>query len=120
MPNHKIFGRRGEAAAQKYLTTQGYKIIGANVRLGRKEIDLIARQGEQTVFVEVKTRRFDPTVRGACPLPPKQTLNLKQAIIAYAQKNRLSLEAVRLDLIIIVVTGNKRAKLKHYRDLLNY
>jgi putative endonuclease len=120
MTDCKILGRRGEAAAQKYLSARGYKIIAANVRLGRKEIDLIARQGRQTVFVEVKTRRFNPTDGDNRPLAAKQSRNLGQAIATYAQKNRLALETVRLDLIIIVVTGPNRAKLKHYRDIFNY
>jgi len=120
MLNRKILGGRGEAAARKYLIAQGYDIIGANIHLGRKEIDLITRQGGQTVFVEVKTRRFVGTAGDPYPLTGKQSRYLKQAMAAYAQKNRLSLEAVRLDLIIIVATGDKRAKLKHYRDLFNY
>jgi putative endonuclease len=47
----------GEDAACAYLERIGYRIVGRNVRCGRGEIDLIARDGDTLVFVEVKARR---------------------------------------------------------------
>ncbi|MFT0763011.1 YraN family protein [Actinomyces sp. F1_1611] len=51
-------GRRGEAAAERYLTARGLKVLQRNWRDGpRGEIDLILQDGATVVFVEVKTRR---------------------------------------------------------------
>ena len=47
-------GQAGEAAAEKFLTEKGFQIIGRRVRAGHKEIDLLAKDGDQLVFVEVK------------------------------------------------------------------
>jgi putative endonuclease len=49
-------GRAGEDAAVALLEAQGYRIIGRNVRLPEGEIDVIAREGDVVVFVEVKAR----------------------------------------------------------------
>jgi putative endonuclease len=53
----KDVGRAGEALAREYLTSIGYEILGWNLRLGRSEIDILARDGNALVLVEVKTRR---------------------------------------------------------------
>jgi putative endonuclease len=48
------FGKRGEALAEEYLKRKGFQIIRKNYRSGHKEIDLIAKEGNTIVFVEVK------------------------------------------------------------------
>ena len=53
--NQKI-GTIGEEIAVTFLKQKGYKILGVNVRTPLGEIDVIARQKETTVFIEVKTR----------------------------------------------------------------
>ena len=50
-------GRRGEALAREHLEGAGYTILDANYRCQWGEIDLIAQQGKELVFVEVRTRR---------------------------------------------------------------
>lgn len=50
-------GRTGELAAVQRLTELGYTIVQRNHRTQMGEIDIIAEEGDQTVFVEVKTRR---------------------------------------------------------------
>ena len=51
-------GRRGEAIAALYLGFKGYRIVARRVKTPVGEIDLIARRGRLTVFVEVKSRSF--------------------------------------------------------------
>lgn len=54
---HIETGRNGEKRARDYLISVGYEILETNFRSGREEIDIIARDKEDIVFVEVKTRR---------------------------------------------------------------
>ncbi len=49
-------GRAGEDAAATLLEAHGYRIVGRNVRLPGGEIDIVARDGDVVVFVEVKAR----------------------------------------------------------------
>lgn len=49
-------GKSGEEAVAEYLKKNGYKILSKNYRCKLGEIDLIARDGKNLVFIEVKTR----------------------------------------------------------------
>ena len=53
---NKITGFMGERQAVSYLKKQGYKILATNYTTKLGEIDIIARQKDEIVFVEVKTR----------------------------------------------------------------
>jgi len=52
----KWLGVRGEDYAARYLKRHGYRILARNAQIAGGEIDLIARQGDTIVFIEVKTR----------------------------------------------------------------
>ncbi len=53
----KTLGRWGEDLAARELRRRGYRVLERNQRVGRGEVDLVARQGSTVVIVEVKTRR---------------------------------------------------------------
>lgn len=55
----KILGKKGEKLALQYLKKQGYKLLKQNYRTPFGEADIIMQDGEETVFVEVKTRTGD-------------------------------------------------------------
>ncbi len=55
----KILGSSGEKLAVKYLKKKKYKILATNYRTHVGEIDIIVKDGEYVVFVEVKTRTTD-------------------------------------------------------------
>ena len=56
MEGNNDIARAGEEAAVAHLRSQSYRILELNYRFGHGEIDVIARDGDTTVFVEVKTR----------------------------------------------------------------
>lgn len=56
MTKHSI-GMQGQDAAKQFLKEKGFKILKENYRLRSSEIDIIAKDGEYTVFVEVKFRK---------------------------------------------------------------
>jgi len=114
----KNLGNRGEALAAEYLRQGGYRVIARNYRAGHLEIDLIATRQKKLIFIEVKTRVKSAVGQADNMLSRKQTKNLKRALTAYCIKNRVSLDAAALDLIVIEVDRqNKRATLKHYRNV---
>lgn len=54
-PRHAL-GKRAEDAAASFLEDGGFLILGRNVRAGRREIDIVARDGAVVIVVEVRTR----------------------------------------------------------------
>jgi putative endonuclease len=68
---NKRLGDRGEDLAVRFLRGNGYRILARNYRCPRGEIDLIARDGEIVVFVEIKgrsTRRFGSPLEAITPV----------------------------------------------------
>lgn len=49
-------GALGERIASRWLVAKGWEIVGTRVRVGRRDLDLIARRGDVLAIVEVKTR----------------------------------------------------------------
>ena len=56
MKHNQRIGKWGEETAVEYLTEHGYEIVSRNVRTPYGEIDIIAKQTDITIFIEVKTR----------------------------------------------------------------
>ncbi|MCH7760949.1 YraN family protein [candidate division TA06 bacterium] len=54
---NKVVGKEGEEKAAHYLGKKGYQILEKNYRWGRGEIDIICKERNRIIFVEVKTRK---------------------------------------------------------------
>ncbi len=120
MDQRKALGYWGECLAAKYLLKNNYKYLAKNFKCGRLEIDLIFEENNQCVFFEVKTREDCHESKYENPLTSRQTKNLNIAIIDYCLKNKINTESVRLDLIYIIVNKlNRRATLKHFKNILS-
>jgi len=112
-------GKFGEDLAKDYLLKKGYGVIGENIKVSFQEIDIIARQGGITVFVEVKTRLSSVFGSAEDAFDLKKFNNLKKALEFYIYKNNLDENLVRLDFISVDISRQKkRAKIKHYKDII--
>jgi putative endonuclease len=112
----KLLGARGEEAASAYLERQGIQIIERNWRCSAGEADIIARESDALVFIEVKTRTTH-----AAGLPEEAITKAKRAryekiAIEYLDNHDLPSSRVRFDVISINVSGKGRAFLRHHRD----
>ena len=110
-------GRRGEDAAAKFLERHGYEIICRNWTCQAGEADIIARDGDALVFVEVKTR--SNTDRGLPAEAVNAAKRRKYEKIAVSFLKGFELDdaedvQVRFDVISIVVVSADRAFIRHH------
>lgn len=103
LPAAEARGKLGEDLAHRYLQRQGYLIVGRNVRVGAAELDLVARQGELLVVVEVKTRSNEEFGAPERNVDQRKRRALRRAAAWYAQWNGIPWENVRFDLISVVL-----------------
>jgi putative endonuclease len=94
------YGRRAETLATIWLRLRGYRILGRNVRVAGREVDVVARRGRTLVVCEVKARRS--RTRGA---PAEAVDQRKQRRLAEAGEMLLlanpGVEQVRFDVIAV-------------------
>ncbi len=103
LPRSAAVGTWGEEQAATYLKTQGYEVLGRNVRPTRHdEIDLIVRKGEILVFVEVKTRRREDFGRPLRAVDKDKRHALNRAAAAYLRKTNYPNLFYRFDVIEVL------------------
>ena len=96
-------GQAGEEAVAHHLINQGFVILERNARIGRLELDIVARRGRLVVFCEVRTRT---TVRFGHPaetLTRKKRRSVRTAVAQWLRAHRLGSVRVRLDVAGVVM-----------------
>ena len=103
--NKRITGNLGEDAVCEYLKSQGAEILCRNFTVRGGEIDIIARQGEWLLFIEVKTRRPGALVSGAAAVDAKKQRHLIHAAEQYLLRNPVDLQP-RFDVADVEYSGS--------------
>ena len=94
-------GNIGEEAAVQALKKRGYKIIERNYRTKMGEIDIIAKDGEYTVFVEVRLRKSNAFGSPADTIDERKQQKIIKAAQMYAVKNDIYDTPMRFDAVLI-------------------
>ena len=110
-------GTQGEALAAAHLEGLGMRIVGRNYRSRYGEVDLVAREGETLVFVEVKTRRGDSYGTPEESVTPRKLDRLAKTAARYLQQHGLDQSAWRVDLIAIKL-GKDGPTINHVRSIV--
>ena len=103
--SRQLWGIQGEAWAAMALEKMGYKILVRNYRSPLGEIDLIARQGHELVFVEVKLRRGHSYGQPQEAITWKKQRHLVQTAQYYLKQQRLEAVPYRFDVVAISLEG---------------
>lgn len=106
-------GKKGEEMAVAWLVKQGYKILERNWFYDHKEIDIIARQGDEIVIVEVKTREGDYFEEPWEAISTKKIRNLVEVAEAWLIRKEIDLET-RFDVISIIFSDEVTFRLEHF------
>jgi putative endonuclease len=107
-------GTAGEAAALKYLSGLGYAILDRNFKTRFGEIDIVARDHETTVFVEVKRREASGHGSAAEFVSPTKMRKVVGAARIFAARYGLASGLIRFDVVAIDVIGG-REQLRHHK-----
>jgi putative endonuclease len=113
---NKELGRRGEDIACIYLAENGSTVLERNWKCKAGEADIIAKDGADMVFIEVKTRSSL-----AAGLPEDAVTRSKRAryegiAMHYLAANRHRSSPVRFDVISVMLMGDSQAFVRHHRD----
>tara|TARA_B110000211_G_scaffold234828_1_gene306615 strand:- start:6497 stop:6871 length:375 start_codon:yes stop_codon:yes gene_type:complete len=114
MAFHNLLGEEGEKIAVRYLKSKGYIVYHTNWRFGKLEIDIIAEDGQELVFIEVKSRSSEIYGRPEEAVDDTKELAILNAADIYVRNFNLEIE-VRFDIISVII-NKKQIKINHIMD----
>jgi len=95
------FGQKGESLAARHLKKNGYKILEQNYRTKMGEIDIIAKDKETIVFVEVKARRSHHFGNPKWAVTPKKQRKISMVALYYLKATNQNNLKARFDVVAI-------------------
>ena len=111
--NRRATGDKGEELAKAFLSEKGYVVLEKNIRLFRREIDLICLDGEEVVFVEVKTRQGSKFGYPEESVTPKKVQHIATAAEGYLQQRGWSERLWRIDVVAILLKKQGENEILH-------
>lgn len=112
-PEHLRRGRLGEAAAKRHLRRAGLKFLTANFRTPRGELDLVFRDGDCLVFVEVKTRSSEEWTRPARAVDADKRRKLARAAFDYLRRLKNPRVKLRFDIVEVLWADGTAREIRH-------
>lgn len=117
MKHNQFIGKWGEQAAVDYLTERGYEIVTRNARTPHGEIDIVARQGDIIIFVEVKARTSDKMGMPEDSITPRKRQHMISSAEYYAAKNEIN--HWQLDVIAIEGQPGLEPKITYFENAVS-
>ena len=109
-------GKTGEEIGTQYLINNGYKLIIRNFRCRQGEIDIIAKDKDEIVFIEVKTRRNTNYGYPIDAVDKRKQKHILNASKYYIYKNKLEKRKIRFD--VIEVYKKDKFYINHIKNIL--
>lgn len=116
MDDRATLGQWGERRAWRFLRQCGYKRVTRNYRCPAGEIDLIVLDGEEIVFVEVKTRSHDLHESAEEFIPPAKRRHLHNAARFFLRQTGSEQRPCRFDVLVLVVNDQREVSIEHVTD----
>jgi len=105
--NTRKRGNEGETLAAECLKKRGYKIVCRNFTSRRGEIDIVAKDGQYLVFIEVKTRTSTYFGHPSEAVTPQKAERIRKTALYYLMKNRLNETPCRFEVVSIMKNSGK-------------
>ena len=117
MDERRELGNKGEELAARFLKKIGYKIMARQFRTRFGEIDLVAKDGHEIVFVEVKTRQTLEFGHPEEAVHPIKLAHMSAAGEAYLSDQKIENVAHRYDVIAITWPEGQDPEILHLRHV---
>ena len=117
MAHNAELGRRGEQLAVDHLEARGMAVVERNWRCRLGEIDIVARDGGDLVFIEVKTRSNGDYGHPFEAITPIKLARLRRLAIAWCESSEASAARVRIDAVAVLVPAESPALIEHLEGI---
>jgi putative endonuclease len=116
MKHNQRIGKWGEETAAEYLIQKGCEIVGQNVRTPYGEVDIVAKQGETTIFVEVKTRTSNTMGLPEESITPRKREHMIACAEHYAAEHEI--DNWQIDVISIEGKPGTQPKITYFENAI--
>ena len=113
----KILGAKGESWAADYLARKRFQILRQNLKTKYGEIDLLARDGNTLVIVEVKAKTSDSRGSAIEMITPRKREKL--ILLAHELMMKYQTENIRID-VVTVDSAEDEPVLKHHKGIIEF
>ena len=117
MAHNAELGRRGEQLAVDHLEARGMAVLERNWRCRLGEIDIVARDGGDLVFIEVKTRSNGDYGHPFEAITPVKLARLRRLAIAWCEASEASAARIRIDAVAVLAPAESPALIEHLEGI---
>ncbi|MGR0318018.1 YraN family protein [Agromyces sp. ZXT2-3] len=115
---HNIeLGRRGEQVAAEHLEARGMRVLDRNWRCPQGELDLVLRDGDATVFVEVKTRTGPSFGHPFEAITAVKLARLRRLALAWCEAHDAPSARIRIDAVAVHAPSASPAIVEHLEGI---
>ena len=116
MKHNQRVGKWGEETATTFLSRRGYEIVARNARTPYGEIDIIAKQGDVTIFVEVKTLTSSKYFFPEQNVTARKREHMLACAECYAAEN--AIDHWQIDVVTIEGRQGVEPKITHFENAI--
>ena len=114
MAQHLVTGSLGEDLVAAHHMRNGFEIVARNAKVGRLELDVIARRGRMLVFCEVRTRKHDSFLDPIATIDRDKVRRVRNAALMWLRANGVYAEEMRFDAASVVLDAPGEPRIDYY------
>lgn len=117
MAHNAELGRRGEQLAVDHVVARGMSVLERNWRCRLGEIDIVARDGAETVFIEVKTRSTSDFGHPFEAITPVKLARMRRLAVAWCEATDAPVSRIRIDAVAVLAPNEAPALIEHLEGI---